>query len=164
MLKVASSSWIMVKMRNCIKRKSSLTIAHTASSVMLSALSVVMTMPLTAVILAVCVPMLMLSPTLPACLSSVMLWALWLTTRPLMARPAKTLSATLITCPTCGIKPCKPVLKLTVRVSSCSDFNAHCPARCACDWLVQPKIAISSIRMPYLAIARSSRTSSYSVL
>ena len=85
-------------------------------------------------------------------------------TRPPLARPASTSSDTLMILPTVGIKPSKPVLKVTVRVSNCSDFNAHNPARCACPCDVQPTIDKSSTLTPYLAIAASSRTNSYSVL
>ena len=105
-----------------------------------------------------------ISPILPATRSSVICLPFTLTIRPLIARPAKTLSAILITCPTCGIKPCSPVLKVTVWVCNCSAFNAQIPALCACPLDVQPKAEISSVRTPYLAIASSSGISSYSVV
>ena len=88
------------------------------------------------------------------------------TTRPPFARPANTSSDIAIIADglICSSMPSSPTANDTCRLSNCSDFNAHRPARCACPWLVQPIKPISSVLMPYLAIAASSRTNSYSVL
>ena len=85
--------------------------------------------------------------------------------RPPFALPAKIGSANSITLPGKGIWPSNPTLKVTVRVSSCSDFKAHKPARCACPRDVQPQASSSSKRTCFISeMAFSSRTNSYSVL